>query len=69
MSLQTYMHKYAPPHENNTKQYINDIVSSIGNITAQTKIKDIDAYALALAHTKKEDGKSYKMLKDLNIIT
>lgn len=67
MTLKEYMYKYAPPHENNTNQYIKEITEHL-NITPTTLIKDIDAVALAHAHAKKEDGKSYTMLKDLGII-
>lgn len=68
MTLKEYMYKYAPPHENNTNQYIKEITEHL-NITPTTHIKDIDAIELAHAHAKKEDGKSYNMLKDLWIIT
>lgn len=68
MTLKEYIYKYAPPHENNTNQYIKEITEDL-NITPTTPIKNIDPIALAYAHTKKEDGKSYTMLKDLWIIT
>lgn len=66
--IRSYITKYAPPSENSTEQYIKDICKRLW-CTEDTKLKDIDAEKLAIAHAEKEDGKSYQMLKDLDIVT
>lgn len=66
--IRSYITKYAPPSENPTEQYIKDICKRLW-CTEDTKLKDINAEKLAIAHAEKEDGKSYQMLKDLDIVT
>jgi hypothetical protein len=65
MTLLQYISKYAPSSDNNNPQaYANGIAKNLG-ITANTKIRDIDATKLAMEHARHEDGNSYRMLQDL----
>lgn len=68
MNILQYISKYAPASDNNN---VGAYAKSIANfiwVPVYTKIWDIDAKLLAAAHAKHEDGKSYRLLKDLWVI-
>lgn len=55
LTLTSFITKYAPPKENNTKEYIAQIVQATG-ATPDTPIAQIDTTKLARAIAKKESG-------------
>jgi len=54
-TLSSFINKFAPPSENNTKQYIAQVSSELG-ISPNTKISDVDIIKLTKAIAKKESG-------------
>lgn len=55
LTLEKFIHKYAPPTENNTSQYIAQAVAALG-INPQTPITAADSQALAKFIAKKESS-------------
>jgi len=55
LTLSAFINKYAPPSENNTTQYISQIVAMLG-VKPDTPVKDIDLASITKAIAKKESG-------------
>lgn len=54
-TLESFVYKYAPPSENDTKKYLADIETATSS-TAETPIAEIDINKLLKAIAKKESG-------------
>ncbi len=67
-TIESYIKKYAPPSDkNDTEWYIKSICDE-SKVTRNTLLKKVNPITLGIIHSKKEDWKCYKMLKDLKII-
>jgi len=68
-TVTSLIREYAPPHENNTQKYIDDVSKSIG-IKPNEPIKEINSkflHLLARAIITKENGSDGKKITDYHI--
>ncbi len=63
-TISEYISTYAPPHENNTTQYINNFSLELW-VSPDAFIADLNPLDMVFAHAKFEDLQSYNMLQDL----
>lgn len=60
-TIADYVKKYAPPTENNTRQYVLNMVNDLG-VSPYDKLKDVPTQSLAYFHAKHEGYQGYQDL-------